>query len=936
MKKIIVLFFLFTLPLLNKAAIIKGLIKDALTNEIMTDAFIDIPNTSISTQVGLDGSYLLKKIPVDTFTIRVRSLGYQMQLKKVTVTKADEVIIIDFLMKTEALQEIIIDASNHEPDTLDPESDHSAKNREKNADNIMNVVSAENISLLPDITVANVLQRVSGVSVIRNNTGDGQYAIIRGMDRRYNYTLINSIKIPSPDDKNRYVPMDMFPADMVGRLEIVKALTPSMEGDAIGGAMNVVMKTAPDSFLLKVNASPGFSQMFFNTSFTTFDSHVINLQSPAQLHGQNYNASVSDFQVKSFDYKTNKLPINTMGSFSVGNRFLKEKKLGIIFGLSYQNNYRGSHSVYAIPDAQPLPSSTSHVPIPTFSDIYVRQYSVQATRYGTQAKIDYVINKRHTITLYNAFLYMREIETRQTVDTSLTTGRAGPGTGSVDILDRSRLKIQTIYNSTLEGNHSLLHNLKFNWIGVLSNATNNVPDWSELDVQHNVTYNSAHQQVTSTPYLQPMTRRWLANSDRDITGYANLTYTPRIVRQDIEFSTGIMDRHKLRVNRYYEYDFNPAPVNGHTQQPFSTVDNTQFQFASTTSGYGSVPNQNTYTSNENILAYYVQAKTVFRKKLQVLGGVRTENTYQHYATAEPITFPATFGTIIYRDLLPSLHFKYMLNNKQNLRLSYFKAINRPSYFEITPYNIQGEYFTETGNPYLKHAIAHNFDLRYEFFPKSTDQVLIGVFYKKIINPIEIAYVVQNLNQQALMPNNFGVAINYGFEAVVTKYFKYFGISLNYTYTNSSMNTTKKTIYKDTTGQTVSGLANQKRPMEGQANNIANASLLYKNKDKGLDLQLAMVYTGSKIVMVSPYLDQDYWQRPITQLDFSFEKTLGKNFSCFGKINNILNSPVIIEVKHQNIYRSGVEALPDQVSNNWILVQKEYYKQTYLCGIRYKF
>ena len=101
----------------------------------------------------------------------------------------------------------------------------------------MNVVSAKAIELSPDITVGNVLQRVSGVSTTRSGSGDGQYAIIRGMDKRYSYTSVNGIILPSPDDKNRSVPMDMFPADMIERLEVVKALTPSMDADAIGGVV---------------------------------------------------------------------------------------------------------------------------------------------------------------------------------------------------------------------------------------------------------------------------------------------------------------------------------------------------------------------------------------------------------------------------------------------------------------------------------------------------------------------------------------------------------------------------------------------------------------------------------------------------------------------------------------------------------------------------
>ena len=70
-------------------------------------------------------------------------------------------------------------------------------------------MSAKAIELSPDITVANVIQRMSGVTVERNSSGEGQYAILRGMDKRYNYTLVNGVKIPSPDNKNRFVPLSV-------------------------------------------------------------------------------------------------------------------------------------------------------------------------------------------------------------------------------------------------------------------------------------------------------------------------------------------------------------------------------------------------------------------------------------------------------------------------------------------------------------------------------------------------------------------------------------------------------------------------------------------------------------------------------------------------------------------------------------------------------
>ena len=88
--------------------------------------------------------------------------------------------------------------------------------------------------------------------------------MIRGMDARYNYTTIDGVKIPSPDYKNSYVPMDIFPSEMVERLEVIKTLTPDMEGDAIGGAMNLVLKQAPDNFIFDANVATGFDQNLLN------------------------------------------------------------------------------------------------------------------------------------------------------------------------------------------------------------------------------------------------------------------------------------------------------------------------------------------------------------------------------------------------------------------------------------------------------------------------------------------------------------------------------------------------------------------------------------------------------------------------------------------------------------------------------------------------
>ena len=187
--------------------------------------------------------------------------------------------------------------------------------------------------------------------------------------------------------------------------------------------------------------------------------------------------------------------------------------------------------------------------------------------------------------------------------------------------------------------------------------------------------------------------------------------------------------------------------------------------------------------------------------------------------------------------------------------------------------------------------------------------------------------------------NKGIATNYGFEAVVTKYFGAFGISANYTYTKSSISDSLLYSYRNTAGAIVSNLVAETRPLQGQSNHIGNLSLIYKNPKIGFDLQVAGVYTGERISFLSPYAGLNYWQSPTSTLDISFEKRIVKKLTMYCKINNITNAPFELSL-HQSynsyIAASGSRALALQTDPaNRTIIQKDYYRTTYLFGIRYK-
>ncbi|WP_184541757.1 TonB-dependent receptor [Mucilaginibacter sp. FT3.2] len=916
------------------AQTIKGKVTDYKTGEPLVGATVSLTQSGVkrAVAVNLNGSYTFKNTKTGTYAIAVHYVGYKVsQNYEGTIGSADEVKIINVNLQDASTEVTEVKVTGEGG----KESDRAVRGIEKNAPMVLNILSAKTIQLLPDVTVANALQRVSGVTVQRSANGEGRYAIVRGMDQRYNSTLVNGIKIPSPDPAYRFVPMDIFPSEMLERLEVIKALTPNMEGDAIGGVMNLVMKSAPKYFVLSANVSGGFSTLFSsNRPFVGFNASP-NTKSPAALNGNSYAATYSDFNNKALTSDKNiSNPFSSTAGLTIGDRFLNNK-LGVIVSAAYQNLYRGSNSKQLTPNAQP-----SAIPLPNspqFSDAYDRTYSTQTERLGIHNKIDYVINDKNKISLYNLYIHQSEYESRLTSDT-LGLGLNSTGLSKqITISNRSTLTQQNIYNSTLHGEHILGNQWRFNWDGVYSVATRHMPDRTEFSYDANKTLNNSGAVTAEVDNNTHLVHHWENNKDRDLTGYANLIYTPKIAGKDVEFSTGGLFRHKVRDADYIEYT-----LNGGLTLYNNNFNSLPFAFNSAADGIGSNNPllQNNYHVLENDNAEYLQVKFDLLPKLQVLGGARIENTYMTYATQSPATVTQRSGTISYTDVLPSVHLKYELTDNQNIRASYFASISRPGFGELVPYKVSGEYYDQVGNPLLKHITADNYDLRYEFFAGGSDQLLLGTFYKKIYNPIEY-FVVRDggPSSQVIKPqNDDGNATNYGFEALATKFFGVIGFSVNYTYTHSRVTTSKLLYSNDATLGLQQTNVNETRPLQGQADHVGNASALFKSAKLGLDIQLAFVYTGERLAQVSPYYNLDFYQHAYDQLDFSFEKVIFKKLSFYGKINNITNaaSKIYLKFPHGSLDAKQQEFLGKQDIAAQTLVQSDYYKTSFLGGFRYKF
>lgn len=189
-----------------------GIVKDNKTGEPLIGTVVqvkELPN--ISTTTGLDGTFSLHELPEKgKFTLVITYMSYKTKEMVVDVAKdyskgsedgKDGQLTIAMDEDSRQLGEVVV--TGHR----EYRSDRSAVETVKNAGTVLNVMSQQSIQLSPDVNVASVLQRVSGVTMERDASGEASYAILRGMDKRYNYTLVNGVKIPSPDDKNRYVPL---------------------------------------------------------------------------------------------------------------------------------------------------------------------------------------------------------------------------------------------------------------------------------------------------------------------------------------------------------------------------------------------------------------------------------------------------------------------------------------------------------------------------------------------------------------------------------------------------------------------------------------------------------------------------------------------------------------------------------------------------------
>lgn len=131
----------------------------------------------------------------------------------------------------------------------------------REAPNVIEIQPVAEIQKLPDVNLAEALQRIPGIS-LETDSGEGRFINIRGMDADLNGTSFDGVRLTasnpsSPQSGGRAVAFDAFPSGIMGGVEVVKSLTPDMDAEGLGGVVNLIPRTLPPDRETLLEASAG-------------------------------------------------------------------------------------------------------------------------------------------------------------------------------------------------------------------------------------------------------------------------------------------------------------------------------------------------------------------------------------------------------------------------------------------------------------------------------------------------------------------------------------------------------------------------------------------------------------------------------------------------------------------------------------------------------
>ncbi|WP_372806825.1 TonB-dependent receptor domain-containing protein [Pontiella sp.] len=225
---------------------IRGMALDADFEVPLPGVKVRISETGQETQTGDAGSFFFEQVEPGSYTVLFNKPGYTRFTKPEVVVTAGRLAEVDASLagEYEEMDELVVRDIQ-----LGGASEIGLLNLRLESSAMMDSVGADLMSQAAASDAAQALSLVPGTTV-----QDGKYAVVRGLPDRYVVSLLNGVRLPTADPDKRAVQLDQFPGALIESIQVSKTFTPDQQGDASGGAVNVVLKSMPEEPVLSFKA----------------------------------------------------------------------------------------------------------------------------------------------------------------------------------------------------------------------------------------------------------------------------------------------------------------------------------------------------------------------------------------------------------------------------------------------------------------------------------------------------------------------------------------------------------------------------------------------------------------------------------------------------------------------------------------------------------
>jgi outer membrane receptor for ferrienterochelin and colicin len=857
---------------------IVGRILDGSSGAGLTDVAVQVVGTGLGTLSGLDGRFSVNGVPAGTVTLQVRRIGFAAKTVTGILVNAGQTVEqnVSLAAATVQLQTTTITASKEKGTVAE------ALNMQRNATNVVNAITAEQMQKSPDGDAAQAVQRVSGVTV-----QDGKYVFVRGLGERYTTASLNGARLPSPEPERKVVPLDLFPTGLLQSVTTLKTFTPDLPGDFSGGQVDIRTREFPAKRQTTLSISSGGTDRVVGTALPSapraggerlgFAGSARNI--PSLLDQTNF---LSGFPTQSTFNQITQQQRNvwTAGSqsgrpnvsaaASVGGSEILGQRIGYLMSGSYgltgevranEENAIGNQG-----------ANNTVVPLTRLRGTTGRE----SVLWGGLANFSVMLGRSARLAWNNTLTRSADNEAR--VDRGFDENLG-------DSIARTTLRYveRGLVSTNMQAELQLNGRNRQEWSATYARTSRAEPDRSDV-----VTARSASGAYTLLSSLDGARRLYFDLQEENVVAQASHTLTLGDATRNNTIKAGGYFRQTARVADAPIFAFVTRAASSVTAQAPEVIFGAD-QACSTCSNINVQPvgQAGSYVAQDQTGAGFLMGEFSAGDRVRIITGARAEQA-QIIVRATTQSGFRSRTSLDNLDVLPSLIVNTKLTETQSLRFAATRTLARPEYRELAPVTFRDVLggVSITGNASLVRTTIDNLDLRWEWFPRSGEVISLGAFGKRFVNPIERVEQATSGAYQATFQNARS-GENYGIEVELRKTLDALGAWAQGLSAFSNITVMDSRISLDTTrGLTVT---NRQRRMVGQAPYVINSGLTYANVSGDLSATLLYNRVGPRIVAAGVLPLPDIIDQARNVLDLSLRFPLRSGVSARVDARNLLDA-----------------------------------------------